>query len=174
MISPCDDAAPGGEMACRSIGDPLDDRDLVAARRLAQQHELVGGGIVSDPPCSLLRLPLQATLFNRRCVAVDVETTYVLVVWKVARPRGAEPGVRRELHQHDRHLLESDREGWNQEVSPTYRSHRRPGTGAASTKCHPPTGATMSIMNRDSTTPLLPGVKSRYPDDPLAPAPRRH
>lgn len=37
------------------------------------------------------------------------------------------------------------------DVSPTYRGHCRPGTGAASPKCHPATGATLSTMNRDST-----------------------
>jgi hypothetical protein len=36
-------------------------------------------------------------------------------------------------------------------VSSTYRSHRRPGTGTASTKWNPPTGATMSSIYRRST-----------------------
>ncbi len=44
-----------------------------------------------------------------------------------------------------------NREGWNLEVSPTYRSHCRPGTGATSIKWKPPTGATVSIMNRSRT-----------------------
>ena len=33
------------------------------------------------------------------------------------------------------------------QVSPRNRSHCRPGTGAASEKCQPATGATVSIMN---------------------------
>ena len=48
-------------------------------------------------------------------------------------------------------FLREFREGWNQEVSPTYRSHCRPGTGTASTKWNPPTGATMSSINRSRT-----------------------
>ncbi len=36
-------------------------------------------------------------------------------------------------------------------LSPSSRSHRRPGPGAASRNCHPPTGATVSSMNRDCT-----------------------
>ena len=70
-------------------------------------------------------------------------------------------------------LLREFREGWNQEVSPTYRSHCRPGTGTASTKWNPPTGATMSSINRSCTWRFADRVKFRYLGDPLAPVARR-
>ena len=74
-------------------------------------------------------------------------------------------------------LLREFREGWNQEVSPTYRSQCRPGTGAASTKWNPPTGATMSSINRSRTRALgfrMASVKFRYPCSGLAPVPVFH
>ena len=37
------------------------------------------------------------------------------------------------------------------DVSPRYRSQCRPGTGVASEKCQPATGATVSTMNRSRT-----------------------
>jgi hypothetical protein len=37
--------------------------------------------------------------------------------------------------------------------SPRNRTHRRPATGPASAKCHPRTGAAVSTMNRNRTSP---------------------
>ncbi|CAN5915859.1 hypothetical protein BH23ACT10_BH23ACT10_08040 [soil metagenome] len=65
-----------------------------------------------------------------------------------------------QLHQHDpASLAETDvddataKNGVADEtgVSDTYRNHCRPATGPASRNCHPPTGATVSSMYRDST-----------------------
>ncbi len=66
-------------------------------------------------------------------------------------------------------MLEADLE-----VSPRYRSHCRPGTGAASEKCQPATGATVSTMNRSRTTPRGHFVESRYLCPRLAPVAMSH
>jgi hypothetical protein len=52
-------------------------------------------------------------------------------------------------------------------VSARYRGHCRPGTGAASRKCQPATGATVSSMNRVRTRrePIPSGRSGRRPPD---------
>jgi hypothetical protein len=50
----------------------------------------------------------------------------------------------------------------DRQVSASYRSHCRPATGTASRNCHPPTEATVSTMNRNSTPVLSAAIRTLF------------
>jgi hypothetical protein len=75
-----------------------------------------------------------------------------------------------QLHQHHRNLLRLQRSMEPARCHPRTGTNRRPATGIASTKGNPPTGATMTSINRRSTASIAAlsapsaGRYSRLPD----------
>jgi hypothetical protein len=145
----------------RSSFEPHHDQSL-AGGQIIQKPANNSGRVIKRPPLGRVRPephvhrlaghPIAAGhIDHRRPLVEDLQHRLIALLHqpKLHQPRRPPPDLRVSTPTAKKAATASR---WTLQVSARNRGHCHPGTGAASPKCQPATGATMSTMNRDCTS----------------------